>query len=84
MCNLELYMTATALSQKPVISVEDSSKILDRGTIKIDNYVDTDTLTSYGVECLLRLKGVQVTQISQGNTSFHRLCACIIKCKKQW
>ena len=25
--------------------------------------INTDTLTSYGVECLLRLKGVQVTQI---------------------
>ena len=25
--------------------------------------IDTDTPNSYGVECLLRLKGVQVTQI---------------------
>ncbi len=25
--------------------------------------MNVDTLTSYGVECLLRLKGLQVTQI---------------------
>ena len=35
-------MVKWALSQKPVISIEDLSKIFDRGTIKIDNYVDTD------------------------------------------
>ena len=27
------------------------------------HFSDTDTPNSYGVECLLRLKGVQVTQI---------------------
>jgi hypothetical protein len=37
--------------------------------------MNADTLTSYGVECLLRLKGVQVTQINAANLrSFAFIC----------
>jgi len=32
--------------------------------------MNADTLTSYGVECLLRLKGVQVTRILHAKSAF--------------
>lgn len=33
--------------------------------------MNVDTLTSYGVECLLRLKGLQVTQYNAANLRVH-------------
>ena len=49
------------------VAVILSSKLHLRSSInKLESesiFSDTDTPNSYGVECLLRLKGVQVTQI---------------------